>query len=117
MSEATRGAFPPPKCHRVFILRSRVSASLKACQHRLTRPFEVAPPGLGTPEMTGQEAAQAVDAPHPGIPVVPPTGWGAPATPGCPEAPAVDHILGRPARSRDLPDVVATLRRPREHAR
>jgi signal transduction histidine kinase/DNA-binding response OmpR family regulator len=71
---------------------------------------------LGMPHIDGRKVAAAVKQISPATPVIMLTGWGAGAVSSGEASPAVDGVLGKPARLNDLRTMLARLVKPLQAA-
>jgi CheY-like chemotaxis protein len=85
------------------------AAGLGALQ---SSPVDLVLSDLGMPEMTGWDVARAIKATTPATPVILLTGWGDQLVGEAGGREAVDRVLGKPVRLKDLLAAIAELTGP-----
>jgi PAS domain S-box-containing protein len=98
----------------VVVLANQGQAGIDAFLDARARggPFDAVITDLGMPHVDGRQVAAAVKGASPSTPVVLLTGWGQRLVAEGDIPPHVDHVLNKPAKMRELRDVLVRLQRP-----
>ena len=76
------------------------------------QPYEVVITDLGMPDIDGQRVARTIKSESPNTPVIMMTGWGTFMGDDGGTPPAVDAVVGKPARMQELNDLVLRITAP-----